>query len=53
MPSPKALIEPSQCGLVIAFNTSDIAIVEDVLRKARVRPRAIYFKGEEDNYVKV
>jgi hypothetical protein len=53
LPSPKALIKPSQCGLVIAFNASDTAMVEDVLRKARVKPMAIYFKGEEGNYVKV
>ncbi|MEE9590971.1 MAG: DUF3343 domain-containing protein [Thermodesulfobacteriota bacterium] len=53
LPSPKVLLKPSQCGLVIAFNASDMAIVEDVLIKARVRPSAVYVKGEEGNYVKV
>jgi len=52
-PSPKALIAPSQCGLVIACDEESLAVMEETLAEGKTKPRAIYRKCSEGEYVKV
>ena len=52
-PSPKALIAPSQCGLVIAFDGTDMEAFREALEGERTRPRAIYRKEGGGAYTEV
>ena len=52
-PSPKALIAPSQCGLVIAFDEETLTAMKETLAGAKTKPKAIYRKISEGEYVKV
>ncbi len=51
LPSPKVL--SSGCSLVIGFNGSDRAGIEEVLKRAGVKVHAVYTKDKEGVYVKV
>lgn len=52
-PSPKALIAPSQCGLVIAFDRADMEAFREALEGERTKPKAIYRKEGGGAYVEV
>jgi len=52
-PSPKALIAPAQCGLVIACDEENLTAMEETLAGAKIKPRAIYRKSSEGEYVKM
>ncbi len=52
-PSPKALIAPSQCGLVIAFDGVNIEAFRETLAGELTRPKAIYRKKKGEEYVEV
>lgn len=50
MPTPKKLA--AFCSLSILFEEKDRLLIEDILRKSKVKTAAIYKKGEDD-YVEV
>jgi hypothetical protein len=52
-PSPKALIAPSQCGLVIVFDGVNMEAFKETLAGERTRPKSIYRKEKEGKYVEV
>ncbi|MFQ5585390.1 MAG: DUF3343 domain-containing protein [Thermodesulfobacteriota bacterium] len=52
-PSPKALIAPSQCGLVIAFGGDSMEAFREALAGETTKPKAVYRKNREGEYVTV
>jgi len=52
-PSPKVLIAPSQCGLVIAFYSADMEAFREALYGERTRPKAVYRKAMGGAYIEV